>query len=374
MLKKFFASLSLLAIVSVSAFAQDWDHAVSLYNQKQYRAAIREFHAVMKANPDAWKSWYYIGASHYFLQGYEDAIDALQNFIKAAEKDETSQLSGYYFIGWSYLQLKQFDKAIPALTQYLALAEKTRQKVDPATRAALGRAYVITNHFAEAVPVLTATVAESKADANNYYMLGFAQYKLGRSDQAVAALNQALAVDAKNVDALALLGEIYFSQMRQNPAVVKQVISVGERLLPLKDDQYTWVLLGQAYLMDKQFAKAAPLLDKYARAHTDNGGAWYNLGLALSRSDQFKPAAEALEKAVKLAPTNVAALLEMGYVYESDKQYEKALSAYERAYEASGKQDATARAGIDRLKQIKPQQPPTKTSGKLQSSVRSTKS
>ena len=113
-------------------------------------------------------------------------------------------------------------------------------------------------------------------------------------------------------------------------------------------------MLGQAYLIDKQYAKAAPLLDKYARAHMDSGPAWHSLGVALSRSSQWKPAAEALEHAVKITPNNLGALLEMGYVYESDKQYDKALSAYERAYEASGRRDETIRASIDRVKQYKP--------------------
>jgi tetratricopeptide (TPR) repeat protein len=43
------------------------------------------------------------------------------------------------------------------------------------------------------------------------------------------------------------------------------------------------------------------------------------------------------------------ALLELGYVYESDNQFDKALVAYERAFEASGRRDETARAGIDRI-------------------------
>jgi tetratricopeptide (TPR) repeat protein len=357
MAKKFFASLASLALLAVSALAQDWDRAVSLYNQKQYRPAIKEFHAVLKVNAEAWKSWWYIGAGHYYLQEYEEAIEPMQNFIKASEKDEATQVSGHYYLGWAHFQLKQYDKAAASLARYIALAEKTQQKVDPSARVALGRAYILTNRFADAVPPLTVAAAEMKTNASNYYLLGFAHHKTGRSDQAVTALNQALAIEPKNVDALTLLADIYFTQMKQNPAAAKQVISVGERLITVKDDQYTWALLGQAYLFEKQFAKAAPLLDKYARAHPDVAGAWYQLGLAYSRSDQFKPAAEALEQAVKLAPTNLAALLEMGYVYESGKQYDKALSAYERAFEASGRRDETARAGIDRVKQVKAQPP-----------------
>jgi tetratricopeptide (TPR) repeat protein len=354
MIKRFSVIVALVAFAATAAFAQDWDRAVSLFNQKQYRPAIREFHAVLKANPTAWQSWYYIGSSHFQLQSYEDAIDAFQNYIKAAEKDEKAQTSGYYFIGFSQYQLKQYEKAIPNLAKYIAMSEKTGQKIELSARAALGRSYIFTNRFSEAVPVLTAASAEMKTNATNYYYIGYAQYKLGRAEQAIAALNQGLAIDAKDADTLSLLGDIYFSQVKQNPAMAKQVITVGERLIHVRDDERTWGLLGQAYLFDKQYAKAAPLLDKFARAHTDSAGAWYNLGFALSRSSQWKPAAEALEQTVKLAPANTAASLELGYVYESDKQYDKALAAYGRVYEASGRKDETARAAIDRVKQSKP--------------------
>lgn len=354
---RFSAALRALALITASAasvYAQDWDRAVSLFNQKQYRPAIREFHALLKANPDAWQSWYYIGAGHFELQSYDDAIDAYQNYIKSAEKDDKAQVTGNYFIGMSYYQMKQYDKAIPAIARYITLSEKTQQKVNITARAALGRSYIFTNRFSDAIPVLTAAAAEMKTNATNHYYIGFAQNKLGHGDRAVAALNQSLAIDPKDPDSLTLLADIYFSQVRQNPAIAKQVISTGERLIAVRDDERAWGLLGQAYLIDKQYAKAAPLLDKFARAHTDSGGAWYNLGVAYSRSSQWKPAAEALEKTVKLAPTNIAALLELGYVYESDKQYDKALAAYQQAYQTSGQRDETAREGIERVKQAKP--------------------
>ena len=347
------ASVLVLA-AAMSVLGQDWDRAVSLFNQKQYRQAIREFHAVMKSNPAAWQAWYYIGASHFQLQSYEDAIDASQNYIKAADKDEKAQQAGYFFVGMSNYQMKQYDKAIPALVRYVALSDKTQQKVEPASRAALGRCYIFTNRFNEAIPVLTTSAAEMKSNATNYYYIGFAQRKLGRDDQAITALNQGLAIDPKDADALTLLADIYFSKLKQNPAAVKQVISVGERLIAVRNDERAWGVLGQAYVIDKQYEKASPLLDKFARAHPDSSGAWYNLGLANSRSSHWKPAAEALEQAVKLAPTGLAALLELGYVYESDKQYDKAMAAYERAFEASGRKDETAKAGIDRVKQAKP--------------------
>jgi tetratricopeptide (TPR) repeat protein len=354
---RFYSALAgfvLIFVFALAVAAQDWDHAVSLFNQKQYRPAIREFHALLKANPDAWQSWYYIGSSHFQLQSYEDAIDAFQNYVKSGEKDDKVQAAGYYYIGMSQYQMKQYDKAIASLNRYISFSEKTKQSVNTNARAALGRSFIFTNRFNEAIPVLTAATLEMKTNATNYYYIGYAHNKLGHADQAITALNQSLAIDPKDADSLSLLADIYFSQVRQNPAAAKQLISVGERLMAVKNDERSWGLLGQAYLVDKQYAKAAPLLDKFAHAHTDSGGAWYNLGVALSRSSQWKPAAEALEKAISLTPTNNAALLELGYVYESDKQYDKALASYQKVYDASGQKDETARAGIDRVKQSKP--------------------
>lgn len=355
MTKRLWAVVSALVTVTVldaTTTGQDWPRAVSLFNQKQYREAIREFHAVLRANPEYWQAWYYIGASHFHLRGYEDAIDSFERYTKAPRASEKEQSAGNYFIGFSYYQLKQYDKAIPSFAKYVLLAEKTREKVDPSAQAALGRCYIFAERYNDAIGPLRSAAAEMKTNANNHYYIGFAYHKLNQEDQAIGSLNQALAIDPKDADTLALLGDIYLLRSRQTPATGKQAVAIAEKLLAVRDDERSWGLLGQAYLADKQFAKAAPHLAKYARAHLDSGPAWFNYGLALSRSEQWKPAAEALEQAIKLAPTNAAALNELGYVYEADKQFAKALSTYERAYEASGRRDQSIRESIDRVKQV----------------------
>ncbi|HXU38205.1 MAG TPA: tetratricopeptide repeat protein, partial [Blastocatellia bacterium] len=121
---KLHSAIAALVLVAsaVTALAQDWDRAVSLFNQKQYRPAIAEFHAVLKANPAAWQSWFYIGASHFQLQSYDDTIDAFQNYIKSAEKDDKVQITGNYYIGAAYYQKQQYDKAIPAFVRYITLS------------------------------------------------------------------------------------------------------------------------------------------------------------------------------------------------------------------------------------------------------------
>src|SRR5258708_22626101 len=100
----------------------------------------------MKANPDDWKSWYYIGASHFALQSYPDPVDAFQNYIKAAGNDDSAQSTGSYFIGMSYYQTKEYDKPTPAPARYIAHPDKTPQKSYTTGRAARRRYYLITTH------------------------------------------------------------------------------------------------------------------------------------------------------------------------------------------------------------------------------------
>ncbi|HKV39195.1 MAG TPA: tetratricopeptide repeat protein [Blastocatellia bacterium] len=346
-----------IALVAVLAAAipvrgQDWDRAISLFNQKQYRSAIAQFHTVLRANPDYWQAWYYIGYGHFQLKEYEDSTDSFDRYIKGAGGHDKEQAAGYYFVGFSRYEMKQYDRAVQAFSQYVSLMERLRQTVDPTALAAEGRSYIFSAHYAEAIPPLTRAAAEMKNNSNNYYYVGFAEQKLGHEDRAISALNQGLGIDPKDADTLALLANIYLGRVRQDPGAARLAVATGERLISVRNDDASAALLGQAYLLDKQYSKAAPLLGQYARAHSDSGPALFNYGLALSRSGQWKPAAQAIEQSLKLVPGNRAAMLELGYVYESDKQYDKALDIYQRAYAASGNKDEIARGGIDRVKQI----------------------
>jgi tetratricopeptide (TPR) repeat protein len=343
------AGLALLGLASAAA-AQDWDRARALYEQKQYREAITAFQALVQARPEYWQAWYYVGASQFQLEHYPETIDAFRRYLAAAGDSAREQATGEYFLGFAHYKLQQYAEAIPHLDRYITLAQKSGGPVEPASQSALGRAYIFTERFADAVPVLTAAAAGMPGNANNHYYLGYAYRRLGRAPEAVTALKQALALLPQDADSLLLLGDVYLQQAREDPAAIQEAIAVGERLAPIRDDQATWGLLGQAYLADKQFAKAAPLLDRYARVHPGSAAAWFNLGLARSRSGEWAPAAAALEEAIRLKPEQAAALLELGYVFESDRQPDKALKAYERAWEASGLKDETARQGVDRLR------------------------
>ena len=59
----------------------DWEKAVSLYKQNQFRVAIAEFQKVLAEHPDHSDSWKFVGLAHYQLKEYDAAIQPLEKAL-----------------------------------------------------------------------------------------------------------------------------------------------------------------------------------------------------------------------------------------------------------------------------------------------------
>jgi predicted Zn-dependent protease len=86
--------------------------------------------------------------------------------------------------GDALLQSQQVDRAIPILERVAKAPD-----APPASRALLGRAYVLAGKFAEAVPELE-TALEPDEDGDVHYQLARAYQALGRADEAQKALQE----------------------------------------------------------------------------------------------------------------------------------------------------------------------------------------
>lgn len=290
-----------LAVLAVPASAQstDWDSGVEHFKKQEYRRAISEFQKVVDGNPDFANTYYYIGLSHFFL--------------------------------------KEYGKSIVHLNRYVDLSDKASAKADPKARAALGRAYLLTEDYPKAVTVLTIVTQQIIDDPINFYYLGVAHQKLNQNDKAIDAYSAALKISPKEVNTLDQLTRLLLAKAINSnvKADWQAAITRAEQLRLVRDDAVTATLLGNAYLGSGDFAKASVHLGRAVESNPDDGNGWFNYGLSLSRSKQFPKAEEALVKATELSPDNASAFAELGYVSESLKKYKEALTAYERANQIS---------------------------------------
>ena len=309
-------------------------HAYQLLQQKQFAQAAKEAKAIAAQFPNDSEAW------------------------KIA--------------GFAELNLKQYTEAAKDLEKAVELQRKAKQE-DPNTADALAQAYVLSEQFQQALPLLvTATTRQNaKPDSSMLYYRGLAEYKTGKPvdaektfkavvklnpkdplslfylgqialakndfDGAVSALNRATVNDPRMAGAWTLLTSAYLRRAAINAedeakadADYLNAVRAGEGLIKVRTDEEAVRLFGQALIGAKQYARAATALDRAAQQSDAKGVTFYLLGIAHSRTKSFPKAIAALQTAATKTPEDPNVYRELGYAYEVTKQYAKALSAYDK--------------------------------------------
>jgi tetratricopeptide (TPR) repeat protein len=330
----------------------DTKHAYLLLEQKQFAAAAKEARELTESHPNDPEAW------------------------KIA--------------GFAELNLKQYAQAASNLEKAVDLQRRSKQE-DPNTESALGQAYVLSEKYQEALPLLTAATSRntSQPDAVMIYYRGISEYKTGKTadaeksfntvvklnpkdslslfylaqialakndlDGAIANLNRATVNDARLTGAWTLLTSAYLRRAATSSDPAKadadylSAVRAGEGLIKLRTDAEAVTLFGQALIGSKQYARAAAALERATTAPDATGVTFYLLGVAHSRATNFPKAIAALETATKKSPEDVNVCRELGYAFEVTKQYAKALAAYQKGA-ALAPADPDFKESIERVK------------------------
>ena len=330
----------------------DTKHAYLLLEQKQFAAAAKEARELAESHPNDPEAW------------------------KIA--------------GFAELNLKQYAEAVKDLEKAVELQRNAKQE-DPNTESALGQAYVLSEKYQEALPLLTAEINRNpnKPDAMLIYYRGISEYKTGKTadaeksfnqvvklnpkdslslfylaqialakndlDGAIATLNRATVNDARLTGAWTLLTSAYLRRAATSNDPAKadadyiSAVRAGEGLIKLRTDAEAVTLFGQALIGSKQYARAAGVLERATTAPDATGVTFYLLGVAHSRAQNFPKAITALESAAKKTPDDVNIYRELGYAFEVTKQYAKALAAYQKG-SSLAPSDPDLKESIERVK------------------------
>jgi tetratricopeptide (TPR) repeat protein len=328
--------------------------------------------------------------------GHAYALLEQKQFAAAAK--EAKELAGKYpndpeawkIAGFAELNLKQYAEAAADLEKAVDLQRRTKQE-DPNTESALGQAYVLSEKYRQALPLLVAATTRSGAapDPLMLYYRGIAEYKTGKTadaentfnavvklnpkdslslfylgqisltkndlDGAIATLNRATVNDARLTGAWTLLTSAYLRRAATSNDPAKadadylNAVRAGEGLIKLRTDAEAITLFGQALIGSKQYARAASALERAAAGTEATGVTYYLLGVAHSRATNFPKAILALETAAKKSPDDVNVYRELGYAFEVTKQYAKALDAYQKGA-ALAPGDTDFKESIERVK------------------------
>jgi tetratricopeptide (TPR) repeat protein len=245
----------LIVCSSASATGFDWEKAVSLYKQGQFRAAVAEFQSVVAEFPNHSDSWKFIGLSLYQLKEYEQAMPALEKALKLKQAEGKSDPDLLLALSRVQISLKKYDQAIPFLENL------AKQRPDLASnRYMLGVAYANVNRNEEAMEAFRTAVKLAPQDADAWQYLSIQLFRLNRAAEAMTALRTGLNVAPKNIEMLSLLGDALLRQAgaETNPvkadALIEESVRVATNLRTARDDAASSELLGRALLAGKKYA------------------------------------------------------------------------------------------------------------------------
>ncbi|HZS43701.1 MAG TPA: tetratricopeptide repeat protein [Blastocatellia bacterium] len=297
------------------------------------------------------------GFSLYQQGQFPKALVAFEEGVKRSPAREDA----YRLIGLCQIKMNDYDKAIVALKKAVELSDQNHQP-DEAANFALGIAYFNKGQYADALPLIEAA-AKANETAENYYYLGAVHLKLNNKDAALRALDKSAKLSPNSAGTLELTTQLYLQKARDNndAASYAEAIKSAQQLKAVRDDANTALLLGQAYLGNKQYKEAAGELKKASDANPTNGSILFAYGQVLAANEQWGPAQAALEKAAQLMPTDPGVFNFLGYSYEAEgariqdekargAKFTQALQAYMKADELSKGSYPGIKASIDRVK------------------------
>ncbi|MEP6570859.1 MAG: tetratricopeptide repeat protein [Acidobacteriota bacterium] len=312
----------------------DTSHAYQLLQQKQFAAAAAEAKQIATQFPNDSEAWKIAGFAELSLKQYGSAIEDLQKARDLQEVAKREDPNTEDALAQAYVLSEKFDRALPLL---VAATTRPGADPDPSLLYFRGLAEYKTGKPLDAEKSFNAVVKASPKDTLSLFYLG--QIALGKNDLdgAIASLNRATVNDPRFAAAWALLTSAYLRRAALNAGEQAKAsadylgaVRAGEGLIKVRTDAEAVTLFGQALIGSEQYVRAATALERATLEPDAKGVTFYLLGIAQSRAKNFPKAIAALQTASLKSPDDVNVYRELGYAYEITKQYAKALAVYQK--------------------------------------------
>jgi len=313
--------------------AGDTTHAYQLLQQKQFAAAAAEAKAITVQFPNDSEAWKIAGFAELSLKQYGPASDDLQRARDLQEVAKRQDPNTDDALAQAYVLSEKFDRALPLL---VAATSRPGATPDPSLLYFRGLAEYKTGKPADAEKSFNAVVKANPKDTLSLFYLGQIAIARNDLDGAIASLNRATVNDPRLAAAWTLLTSAYLRRaaLSDDPAKAAadylSAVRAGEGLIKVRTDADAVTLFGQALIGSEQFVRAAAALERATLEPDAKGVTFYLLGIAQSRAKNFPKAIAALQTAAQKSPDDVNVYRELGYAYEVTKQYAKALAVYEK--------------------------------------------
>jgi predicted Zn-dependent protease len=146
--------------------------------EERYTDAVAELKAALNFSPDSFALVYELGSAYHSARDYDRAVATLSPLLDKRPDD----IRLLELVGDSLLQLRRPEEALPVLQRAV-----DHDPSGPASRLALGRAYLFAGNFAAAVRVIEPLLAADR-DGSLHVQLARAYSGVGQKEKAAVLL------------------------------------------------------------------------------------------------------------------------------------------------------------------------------------------
>lgn len=334
----------------------------------QYDRAVPEFEAAIKLDAD------FIAAHCALCRAYleQDELENASTAVTAAlELDAMHQpalllcdtlTQAYYDRGKEYLNTERYTEAVSifqkglTLNAGLARGSQVSDVENKHIYVHLGAAYIGLQAYQEAIDALQDAIALDADLVDAHYNLGYAYVEQGSYDQAIPHLERAIAIAPnlkrahyhlarahRELGNLEAATHALTETLRLDPNYQR----AHELANPIKQAHYN---RGVTYLNDERYSEAVTALQNAITLDPDFTTAHYNLGLTYLKMETYQRAVDVLQKTTTLDPNYKAAHHTLALAYLGQQELGKARDAAREAL----KLDANYQPALSLLEAIDP--------------------
>lgn len=298
--------------------AQHYEEGLRLKEQKKHAEAVIEFNKAIAIKADYKDALFYAGWCAIELQRYEDAL----TYLHKARVLGPNEARIYVETGYAQEKLgkkeeakQNYLKCINLKNDY-ALAHKY-----------LGYLYYDEQDYTTAHKYLVNYLFyESDITSDEFYFRkGYCENELGKYQDAIASLNKANEIYAKDASTYNELGYAY--QHLDNAEEAIKNYRKGMELNP--KSMVATNGMAEVYRdLKKDYTQAISYYQKTLAIDSKNKKANYWTGWCYNELEKYSDAVAFLKKAIEADTKYVSAITELGYSYYAQGRYEDALAEF----------------------------------------------
>lgn len=245
-------------------------------------------------------------ASDKFRNYFKDKnFDEAAKYIKDASAQNPKDFNLHLIMGDVYMELEKYDNA---LELYRLANDIERNR--PVTLRKIGRANSRLGKHDEAIKILQDAVKRDNKDVLNHVELGHAYIAAGKLEDARLVITQAAQMRDDVPDAFLALGDLYFAQKVYELAKsnYEKALSLDPNLTQARESlatAYYWLANGELDddLANELFARSLKEWDMVTQQDPKNAKAFFEKGKILYFSGRYRPAAGTLLEYINLRPS-----------------------------------------------------------------------